>query len=334
MVDTSNSTDAGEPALLRWRSMRTETSGSPSAAAGTPIQGPTINVAHLSKSFGHIEAVKDLSFTVKPGRVTAFLGPNGAGKTTTLRMLLGLVRPDAGTATFNQTPYVDITDPLQEVGSHLSADAFNPGRSGRDHLEYMAAGSGIALSRTAELLDLVGLGKDADRRVGGYSLGMRQRLGLAAALLGDPPALVLDEPGTGLDPAGMSWLRSFLHDLAGQGRTVFLSSHLLGEVQQFADDLVIINRGHLVAAGSARDLEHAGGGRVLVDSTDREHLLKALRTAGLEFIDEGGPAIQVLGTNASDVGNLALVTGVPLSHLSEEVAGLEDLFLGLVGDGQ
>ncbi len=298
------------------------------------MRGQKIHIDHLSKNYGPIRAVDDLTFTVTEGRVTGFLGPNGAGKTTTLRMLLGLVNPTSGTATFGQQTYGQIVQPMREVGSHLSADAFQPGRSARDHLRVVAAASGIGAARVDPLLHLVGLAEDADRKVGGYSLGMRQRLGLATALLGDPPTLVLDEPANGLDPEGMSWLRKFLRSLAEEGRTVFLSSHLLGEIQQIAHDVVIIDRGRLVKAGSVDYLEHEGGETVLVDSYERGLLRTALEVANLAFDDPPGKPLRVTGTTVEDVGNIALVSGVSLTHLSEENTGLEDLFLSLVGGPQ
>ncbi|WP_099332474.1 ATP-binding cassette domain-containing protein [Actinomyces minihominis] len=295
------------------------------------MHGPTIDFQHLSKNFGKVEAVSDLSFTVKPGRVTGFLGPNGAGKTTTLRMLLNLVRPTSGTATFDGRDYYEIEQPMLEVGAHLSADDFTPGRSGRDHLRVMAAGSGVGEGRIDELLALVGLTRDAGRRVGGYSLGMRQRLGLATALLGDPNVLILDEPANGLDPEGISWLRKFLRTLAEEGRTVFLSSHLLNEIQLMAHDIVIIDGGRLVASGQIDELENMHGSVVLADSTRRDALRDALTVAGFSVIEEPGAPLRVSGATIEDVGNLAVISGIPLTHLSEENTGLEDLFLSMVG---
>ncbi len=295
------------------------------------MHGPTIDFQHLSKNFGKVEAVSDLSFTVQPGRVTGFLGPNGAGKTTTLRMLLNLVRPTTGTATFDGRDYSEIEQPMLEVGAHLSADDFTPGRSGRDHLRVMAAGSGVGEGRIDELLALVGLTKDAGRRVGGYSLGMRQRLGLATALLGDPNVLILDEPANGLDPEGISWLRKFLRALADEGRTVFLSSHLLNEIQLMAHDIVIIDGGRLVASGPIEELENTHGSMVLADSTRRDALRDALQVAGFAVVDEPGAPLRISGATIEDVGNLAVIGGIPLTHLSEENTGLEDLFLSMVG---
>lgn len=297
--------------------------------------GQELTIDHLTKNYGKVNAVQDLSFRVLPGRVTGFLGPNGAGKTTTLRMLLGLVAPSAGTATIGGKEYRDLQSPLRVVGSHLSSDSFSPGRNGFDHLRVVAAGGGLTEAPIWDLLKLVGLEKDAKRRVGGYSLGMRQRLGLAAALLGDPSVLILDEPANGLDPEGISWLRTFLRGLADEGRTVFLSSHLLGEIQQMAHDIVIIDKGHMVASGSVAELESKSGLVVKVDATDRALLVEALRAAKMQVSDSGrAGTVQVSGVTAQDVGTVALIAGVPLTHLSEETTGLEDLFLSMVGGTQ
>ena len=207
-----------------------------------------VSVNGLTKRFGAVTAVRDLSFDVPPG-VTGFLGPNGAGKTTTLRVLLGLVRPDAGTATVGGRRYADLDRPRRVVGALLEASGFHPGRTGRDHLRLLARPTGVPDRRVTEVLEEVGLAADAGRRIGGYSLGMRQRLGLAAALLGDPGVLVLDEPANGLDPAGMAWLRGLLRDLGNQGRTVLISSHVLAEVAQTVDRVVIVTDGELRYAG-------------------------------------------------------------------------------------
>ncbi|GAA1718189.1 ABC transporter ATP-binding protein [Fodinicola feengrottensis] len=217
-----------------------------------------ITVSHLGKTFGRVRAVDDLSFTVQPGAVTGFLGPNGAGKTTTLRMILGLVRPTSGSATIAGRPYRDLKDPLRAVGAVLEASAFHPGRSARTHLLAHCAAGGLPAKRAEEALAEVDLTSVADRRVGGFSLGMRQRLALATALLGRPDLLILDEPGNGLDPDGMHWMRSFLRDLAGQGRTVLVSSHVLTEVEQVADHVVIVAAGRLLATGTLAELT-AGG---------------------------------------------------------------------------
>ena len=219
---------------------------------------PVIEVKALSKRFGATLAVDDLSFSVEAGRIVGFLGPNGAGKTTTLRALLGLIQPTTGSATIEGKPYADLADPTATVGAVLDGGMFHPGRSGRNHLRSIALAAGVGDARVDELLELVSLGDAANRRAGGYSLGMRQRLGLAAALLGDPRVLVLDEPGNGLDPAGAAWLRDLLRRLAGEGRTVVVSSHVLAEVAQTVDHVVIVHSGRLRFAGPLAELAAPG----------------------------------------------------------------------------
>jgi ABC-2 type transport system ATP-binding protein len=213
-----------------------------------------VTIRRLTKRFGAVLAVDDLDFKVTSGRVTAFLGPNGAGKTTTLRMLLGLARPSSGEALIGNQPYLNLPRPRRTVGAVLENTAAHPGRRGRDHLRVLAGPAGVPASRVDEVLEIVGLAPDAGRRVGGYSLGMRQRLGIAGALLGDPEVLVLDEPSNGLDPGGMAWLRGLMRDQAAQGRTVIISSHVLSEVAQTADDVVLVHRGVLRYSGPLRDL--------------------------------------------------------------------------------
>jgi ABC-2 type transport system ATP-binding protein len=220
----------------------------------TTTQTTPISVHGLTKQFGRIRAVEELTFGVRPGQITGFLGPNGAGKTTTLRMLLGLVRPTAGAALIGGRPYPSLPHPRRTVGAVLETTGAHPGRRGRDHLRILAQVTGVPDGRVADVCDQVGLAGAADRRVGGYSLGMRQRLGLAGALLGNPPVLLLDEPANGLDPAGMVWLRGLLRDLADEGRTILISSHVLSEVAQTADQVVIINEGRLRFAGPLEDL--------------------------------------------------------------------------------
>ncbi len=295
------------------------------------MTGAVIEITSLTKRFAATTAVDDLSFRVEPGVVTGFLGPNGAGKTTTLRSLLGLVRPTSGSATFDGRSYATLDDPLRTVGTALEASSFHPGRTGRDHLRVAAAAAGIPATRVDEVLDWVGLGEAGRRRVGGYSLGMRQRLGLAFALLGDPGALVLDEPINGLDPEGIRWIRGFLRALAAEGRTVLVSSHLLSEVQQTVDRVVIITRGRLVFEGELGALETVD--RVLVDAPDRAGLARALEAAGAEVrADDAG--LHVAGVDAATIGAHALAAGVALSLLQPEREGLEDVFLELVGEGK
>jgi ABC-2 type transport system ATP-binding protein len=220
----------------------------------TTTQTTPISVHGLTKQFGRVRAVEELTFEVRPGQITGFLGPNGAGKTTTLRMLLGLVRPTAGTALIGGQPYPSLPHPRRTVGAVLEANGAHPRRRAQDHLRILAQVTGVPDGRVAEVCDQVGLAEAADRRVGGYSHGMRQRLGLAGALLGDPPVLLLDEPASGLDPAGMAWLRGLLRDLADEGRTILISSHVLSEVAQTVDQVVIVNQGRLRFAGPLEDL--------------------------------------------------------------------------------
>ena len=293
--------------------------------AGLPLE-----VTGLSKRFGPVQAVDGLTFTVPPGLVTGFLGPNGAGKTTTLRCLLGLVRPTSGRALVGGRPYAALDDPLRVVGAALEAASFHPGRSARNHLLFLAQAADLPSARVDEVLATVGITEYADRRVGGYSLGMRQRLGLAQALLGDPAVLVLDEPANGLDPAGIAWLRGFLRSLAAEGRTVLISSHVLREVQQTVDEVVVIARGRLVTQGRLADLESAQAS-VLVRSPDRDRLAAALREArpAGSVTEEGADAAHVTGWTTAEVGHLAHVCGVELHALADEPGDLERLFLEL-----
>ncbi len=249
----------------------TDGGGSLARTVGAPPRrpintaGPAIQVAGLRKSFGGMTAVDDVSFTVARGRITGFLGPNGAGKTTTLRMILGLIRPDSGTALIGGKRYAWLASPARSVGALLDAAAAHPGRSGRDHLRVLAAQAGIPAARTRQVMEQVGLADAARQQAGQYSLGMRQRLGLAAALLGDPEILVLDEPGNGLDPGGIRWLRDLLRALASEGRTVLVSSHLLAEVAQTVDDVVVISRGRTIAQAPLEQLLAARPGSTLED---------------------------------------------------------------------
>ncbi|HEY0636310.1 MAG TPA: ABC transporter ATP-binding protein [Pseudonocardiaceae bacterium] len=295
-----------------------------------------IEVRELTKRFGSVTAVDRLSFTVEPGRVTGFLGPNGAGKTTTLRVLLGLVRATAGTATIGGRHYDELERPQRTVGALLEASSFHPGRSGRDHLRLMAETAGLPARRADEVLDVVGLTAHGTRRAGGYSLGMRQRLGLAAALIGDPSVLVLDEPANGLDPEGIRWLRGFLRGLAAEGRTIVVSSHVLSEVEQTVDDVVIISRGRLVQASPLSALEEAAGRTVyVVAGGDPAPLRAALEQRGLGA--EPGPregAFVVQGSTPADVGRLAFAAGVELHELRRADGSLEDTFLRLVNGDQ
>ena len=294
--------------------------------------GIPIEISGLTKQFGAVTAVDDLSFTVEPGRVTGFLGPNGAGKTTTLRVLLGLVRATAGTATFDGRTYHDLDRPLETVGAALEAD-FHPGRTARNHLRVAATAAGLPSERVGAVLDQVGMTEHADRRVGGYSLGMRQRLALAYTLLGDPGVFVLDEPINGLDPEGIKWIRGFLQSLAHEGRTVLVSSHLLSEVAQTVDEVVIISRGRLMKSGTLASLELDSAPRTTADSPDRPALAAALDAAGFAYTEgRGGFIVDVADPGA--VGHAAFVGGVELSALHRLKSGLEESFLSLVNGGE
>ena len=292
---------------------------------------PAIEVSGVSKRFGSTLAVDDLSFTVERGHITAFLGPNGAGKTTTLRILLGLVNPTGGTATIDGKAYVALEDPVGTVGAVLDGGMFHPGRSGRNHLRGLARASGVAEARVDELLELVGLTGAADRRAGGYSLGMRQRLGLATALLGDPRVLVLDEPANGLDPQGIRWLRDFLRTLAGEGRAVLVSSHVLAEVAQTADEVVVIAHGKSVAQAPLAELTARSGGGMRVAGPDAGRLAEALRADGAEVHTDGERAIVVRGRSGEEIGRLIAQGGIVISELAPVGSSLEEIFFELTG---
>jgi ABC-2 type transport system ATP-binding protein len=291
-----------------------------------------IEVRGLTKRYGDVLAVDDLSFDVQPGKVTGFLGPNGAGKSTTMRMVLGLDRPTSGTALVNGRPFATLAEPLREVGALLDPGAVHSGRTGRNHLLVAARTNGIPFRRVDEVIELVGLGKAARRRIRGYSLGMRQRLGIAAALLGDPRVVLFDEPVNGLDLDGVRWIRGLLRRLADEGRTVLVSSHLLSEMQQTADRLVVIGRGRLIAdATTGEILRGLGDMQVRVRSSRSDELLTALRGHGLTVARVDADELQVEDGSASDVGELANSLRIPLHHLSEVAQSLEDAYLALTG---
>ncbi|TCC30729.1 ABC transporter ATP-binding protein [Kribbella speibonae] len=293
-----------------------------------------IVVSGLTKMFGPVRAVHDLSFTVEPGTVTGFLGPNGAGKTTTLRCLLGLVAPTAGSATIGGLRYVDLPQPSSSVGAVLEASSFHPARSARNHLRVLCVVNGYPASRADEVLDQVGLTRDADRKLRGYSTGMRQRLGLAAALLGDPGVLVLDEPANGLDPEGIAWLRAFLRRLAADGRTVLISSHVLSEVEQTVDDIVIIDKGTLVRQGNLTDLARQQGSTMVVRTPDPDRLLTVLRQhARRPGVKRRDGAVMVDGLQPAEIGHLAFLEGIELHELTSQRSDLEDIFFTLTGEG-
>ncbi len=289
-----------------------------------------IQVEGLSKRYGKTQAVAGLSFSVEPGTITGFLGPNGAGKSTTLRSVLGLVHPDAGSATVLGVPYRDLDRPLHRVGAVLEASEVHPGRSGRNHLRVLAAAARVPPSRVDEVLTLVELTAAAKRRVKGYSLGMRQRLGLACALLGDPEVLVLDEPANGLDPAGIRWLRDLLRSLAGEGRTILLSSHVLSEVAQTVDRVVIIHRGKLVQQAPIAEVLAGARGATRVRSPDAGRLTELLAAQGAEATTLDGNTFAV-ELEPERVGELAAANGIVLHELSVERATLEEVFMELTG---
>lgn len=288
-----------------------------------------IAVQGLSKNFGPINAVQNLSFTVEPGSVTGFLGPNGSGKTTTLRMILGLVNPTAGVSFINGVPFGSLPHPASVVGAVLEAQQFHPGRTARDHLRTYAAAMNVPDRQADQALELVGLGSAATRKAGGFSLGMRQRLALATALLGDPQVLVLDEPSNGLDPEGIAWLRGFLKSFAATGRTVLVSSHLLREMEHTVDHVVIVSHGQCVYNGDLEQLRAAQRSRVLVQAGDPAKLVRGLQEAGLsaEYTQDG--QLAVLDSNARTVADLALQVGVPLYSMRDERVDLEQLFFQL-----
>jgi ABC-2 type transport system ATP-binding protein len=287
-----------------------------------------IEAIALSKRFGRTVAVDDLSFRVTSGRVTGFLGPNGAGKSTTLRLLLGLDRADHGEARFDGQRYIDLERPWHLVGSLLDASDTHPSRSARDHLGFLASTAGIPRRRVGEVLDLVGLSEVAGRKVGGFSLGMKQRLGLAAAMLGDPGTVLLDEPANGLDPEGILWIRTFLRFLADQGRTVFVSSHLLGEMAQMADDLVVIGRGRLIASSTVGEFVGRFTRSVVrVRSPDATALAERLRRIGATVQPNGDGVLHVHGVAAEAVGDLAAAHAIVLHELTPMAASLEEAFL-------
>jgi ABC-2 type transport system ATP-binding protein len=293
----------------------------------TALDEPRLVIDHLTKTYGGRPVIDDLSFAVEPGRVTGFLGPNGSGKSTAMKILLDLAAPTHGTATIGGVRYRDLPRPADVVGAMLEPNAFHPGRTGRNHLRIVAQASGHPVTRVDEALAAVGLGSEpARRRVGTYSLGMKQRLSLAGALLGEPAVLVLDEPANGLDPQGIHDLRDLLRDRAARGHTVLVSSHLLTEVQHLVDDVVVINQGRLVIAGSIDDLT---GHRALVRTPDRAALVDHLTQRGAEFRIADVDSIVVTGLSLDQIGDLAHAAGIVLHELSEDAGSLEDVFLSL-----
>jgi ABC-2 type transport system ATP-binding protein len=290
-----------------------------------------IEVEGLTKRFGSTLAVDDLSFSVEPGRITGFLGPNGAGKSTTMRAILGLVKPTSGRTAVLGVQYRDLSEPVRRVGVLLETFDAHPGRSGRNHLRVLALAGGIPRSRVDEVLALVDLREAGRRRVKGYSLGMRQRLGLAAALLGDPEVFVLDEPANGLDPQGIRWLRDFLRSLAGEGRTILISSHVLSEVAQTVDEVVIIHRGKLIRHAAMADVETMAAGSTIVRSPTAERLAELLAAAEIDATSAADGRLAVAAP-PEQVGEIAAEHRIVLHELSVERASLEEVFLELTGD--
>jgi ABC-2 type transport system ATP-binding protein len=299
--------------------------------------GHVIELRGLTKDFGRTRAVDDLTCSIEAGVVTGFLGPNGAGKTTTMRMILGLDHPTSGTATIDGRRYRELAHPLQTVGALLDARQVHPNRTARNHLRWLAASNRIPFTRVDEVLDVVGLSSVADKNAGTLSLGMSQRLGIAAALLGDPPVLLFDEPVNGLDPEGIRWVRTFVRALAAEGRTVLVSSHLLAEMANTADRLVVIGRGRLIASTTVAEfVSRSGGDAVRVRSPQLDALIELLSGAGLDFATEpDGSALAVRGAAIEVVGELAARNGITLHELSTRQGSLEDAYLRLTdGDVQ
>ena len=294
-----------------------------------------IEIRGVTKRYRSGLAVDGVSFIAPPASITGFLGPNGAGKTTTLRVLLGLARPDSGEALINGARYPDLDSPRRAVGAVIDSVGFHPGRTGRNHLRVIARAAGISQTRVSAVLEFVDLIDAADQKVGGYSQGMRQRLALAAALLGDPPVLVLDEPTNGLDPAGMIWLRRLLVDWAAQGRTVLFSSHILSEVEMIADRVVIIDRGQIVRQGTAAEL-YENQRAVVVRSSNSARLAEIADREGWRVRHDGGERLVIHGASSSEIGAVAAREQIVLSELSSEtnVGHLEDLFFEFTGSNE
>jgi ABC-2 type transport system ATP-binding protein len=292
-----------------------------------------IEAIGLTKRYGRTVAVDDLSFTVQPGRVTGFLGPNGAGKSTTMRMILGLDRPTAGRVLIDGKPYQQLNRPLRTVGALLDAKWVHPNRSARAHLKWLAVSNGLPATRVDAVLDAVGLTQVAGKKAGGFSLGMAQRLGIAAALLGDPKVLLFDEPVNGLDPEGILWIRTFMQNLAAEGRTVLVSSHLLSEMALTASELVVIGRGKLITQSSTAEfIDRSTGNSVLVRSPQLSKLGPLLVDKGFTVRDGADGALSVSGATSDQIGDIAAANGVVLHELSPQRGSLEEAFMQLTGD--
>jgi ABC-2 type transport system ATP-binding protein len=293
----------------------------------------TIEVDGLRKRFGGTLALDGMTFTVSGGQVTGFIGPNGAGKSTTMRVILGLDKPEDGTALVNGRPYVSLTDPLTQVGALLDAGALQPGRTGRSHLLWLAHSQGLGARRVDEVIALVGLGQAARRKAGGYSLGMRQRLGIAAALLGDAPALMLDEPFNGMDPEGIVWMRGLLGALAAEGRTVLVSSHLMSELQDTAGHVVIVGRGKVIADTSVAELlASVSGDRILLRTADRAQAAAVLTHAATAVAVTGPDALMISGLPAERVVALMTANSIPFAEVTAHRATLEEAYMELTRD--
>jgi ABC-2 type transport system ATP-binding protein len=292
-----------------------------------------IEVSELRKRFGPVLALDGMSFTVEPGQVTGFVGPNGAGKSTTMRVILGLDAPDAGTALIGGQPYRSLRRPLTHVGALLDAAALQPSRSARNHLLWLAHSQGLTAKRVDEVVGLSGLESAVRRKAGGYSLGMRQRLGIAAALLGDPPVLMLDEPFNGMDPEGIIWMREFLRSLAAEGRAVMVSSHLMGELQDTADHVIVVGRGWVIADASVTELiARVSGGQVLVRTTMLDRAMRVLNGAGAQVAATGPNTLAVTGARPDQVTTLLSRNAVHFSEVSAHRATLEDAYMDLTRD--
>jgi ABC-2 type transport system ATP-binding protein len=293
----------------------------------------TIEIDGLRKRFGPVQALDGMTFTVQPGHVTGFVGPNGAGKSTTVRVVVGLDAPDAGTATIGGRPYRSLQNPLTHVGSLLDAGALQPGRSARSHLLWLAHSQGLKAGRVDEVIALSGLGSAARRKAGGYSLGMRQRLGIAAALLGDPPVLIFDEPYNGMDPEGIVWMKGFLRALAGQGRAVLVSSHLMSELEDTAGHLVVVGRGKVIADTSVADLiAAASGNRITLRTTAPADAMTALTSAGAEVTATGSGVLRVSSLSSERVVATLTSHAIPFSEVTAHRATLEQAYMELTRD--
>jgi ABC-2 type transport system ATP-binding protein len=293
----------------------------------------TIEVTGLRKRFGPVLALDGMTFFVSPGQVTGFVGPNGAGKSTTMRVIIGLDAPDAGTALVGGKPYATLRQPLSHLGSLLDAGALQPSRSGRNHLLWLAHSQGLSIKRVDEVIGIVGLGGAARRKAGGYSLGMRQRLGIAAALLGDPPVLMFDEPFNGMDPEGIVWMRGFLRSLASQGRAVLVSSHLMSEMEDTADHLIVVGRGLVIADASVAELiAAASDGRVTVRSSARDQAMTVLARAGAEVAATGPDVLTISNLSAERIVALLSGNAIPFSEVSPHRASLEEAYMELTRD--